>query len=34
MEVVDKIAAVETNRADRPVNDVRIISARMIRRKN
>jgi len=32
MEVVDKIAAVERDPMDRPVEDVRIISARMIKR--
>lgn len=34
MEVVDKIAAVKTDSLDRPVNDVRIISAKLIKRKN
>lgn len=34
MEVVDKIAAVKTDSLDRPANDVRIISAKLIKRKN
>lgn len=33
MEVVDKIAAVKTDSLDRPVNDVRIISAKLIKRR-
>lgn len=33
MEIVDKIASVETNKDDRPVRDVKIISTRMIPRK-
>ncbi len=34
MDVVDKIAAVKTDSLDRPVNDVRIISAKLIKRRN
>ena len=34
MEVVDKIAAVKTDSLDRPANDIRIISAKLIKRKN
>ena len=34
MEVVDAIASVKTDSLDRPVNDVRIISAKLIKRKN
>jgi peptidyl-prolyl cis-trans isomerase B (cyclophilin B) len=34
MEVVDSIAGVQTNRSDRPLEDVRIITARMIRRRD
>jgi cyclophilin family peptidyl-prolyl cis-trans isomerase len=34
MNVVDSIAAVATNERDKPLNDVRIISARLIKRKN
>lgn len=34
IEVVDSIAAVETDRSARPLNDVRIISARMIKRQD
>jgi cyclophilin family peptidyl-prolyl cis-trans isomerase len=33
MEIVDKIAGVETNKNDRPVRDIKIISTRMIPRK-
>ena len=31
-DVLDKICAVETGQADRPVDDVRIIRARVVRR--
>jgi peptidyl-prolyl cis-trans isomerase B (cyclophilin B) len=34
IEVVDKMAAVKTDSLDRPINDVRIISAKLIKRKN
>jgi cyclophilin family peptidyl-prolyl cis-trans isomerase len=34
MDVVDKIAAVETNDRDKPLEDVLIITARMIKRKS
>ena len=34
MEVVDKIAAVKTDSLDRPLEDVRIISAKLVKRKN
>ncbi len=34
MEIVDSIAGVETNSQDKPLNDVRIISAKMIERKS
>ena len=34
MEVIDLIARVKTDSLDRPVNDVRIISAKLIKRKN
>ncbi len=34
MEVIDSIAGVQTDSLDRPVNDVRIISAKLIKRKN
>jgi cyclophilin family peptidyl-prolyl cis-trans isomerase len=34
MEVVDSIARVQTNRGERPVEDVRIVTARMIRRSD
>ncbi len=34
MDVVDSIAAVSTNDRDKPISDVRIISARMIKRKS
>lgn len=33
MDVVDRIAATETNDADRPVEDIRIISAKVINKK-
>jgi len=33
MDVVDSIAAVSTNERDKPINDVRIITARLIKRK-
>lgn len=33
MEVVDKIATQKTNAADRPVEDIRILSVRLIKRK-
>ena len=33
MEVIDKIAMVATRKGDRPVEDVRIISAKLIKRK-
>ncbi len=32
MNIVDRIATLPTNEAGKPVNDVRIISARMIKR--
>lgn len=34
MNIVDSIAGVETDSQDKPINDVRIISARMIKRKS
>lgn len=34
MEVVDNIAAVKTDSLDRPLEDVRIISAKLVKRKN
>lgn len=34
MEVIDSIAGVQTDSLDRPVNDVRIISAKLIKRRN
>ena len=34
MDVVDSIARVSTNNKDKPINNVRIISARMIKRKS
>ena len=34
MDVVDSIAKVQTDSLDRPLNDVRIISAKLIKRKN
>jgi peptidyl-prolyl cis-trans isomerase B (cyclophilin B) len=34
MDVVDSIARVQTDSLERPVNDVRIISAKLIKRKN
>jgi len=34
MDVVDSIAKVETNKEDKPINDIRIISVRMIKRKS
>jgi len=34
MQVVDSIAKVETGKAAKPINDIRIISARMIKRKS
>jgi peptidyl-prolyl cis-trans isomerase B (cyclophilin B) len=34
IEVIDSIARVKTDTLDRPVNDVRIISAKLIKRKN
>ena len=34
MEVVDKIAAVKTDSLDRPLDDVRIISAKLVKRRN
>ncbi len=34
MDIVDSIAGVETDSQDKPLNDVRIISARMIERKS
>jgi peptidyl-prolyl cis-trans isomerase B (cyclophilin B) len=34
LDVVDSIAKVQTDSLDRPVNDVRIISAKLIKRKN
>ncbi len=34
MDVIDSIARVKTDSLDRPVNDVRIISAKLIKRKN
>jgi len=34
MKIVDSIAGVETDSQDKPINDVRIISARMIKRKS
>ncbi len=34
MNIVDSIATVSTNNRDKPINDVRIISARMIKRKS
>ena len=33
MDVVDKIAAVQTNDSDKPLKDVKIISARMVKRE-
>ena len=33
MDIVDSIAAVKTNKQDKPINEVRIISAKMIKRK-
>ena len=30
LDVVDKIAAVQTNQADRPVNDIKIISMKLV----
>ena len=33
MNIVDSIASVETDRKDKPIDDVRIISVRMIKRK-
>jgi len=32
-EVIDKIAAVQTSRTDRPLDDVKIIKARLVKRK-
>ena len=34
MDVVDAIASVKTDSLDRPLEDVRIISAKLIKRKN
>jgi len=34
MDVVDSIAKVETGKRDKPINDIRIISAKMIKRKS
>ena len=34
MDVVDSIARVSTNNKDKPINNVRIISAKMIKRKS
>ncbi|WP_158531126.1 peptidylprolyl isomerase [Algoriphagus chordae] len=34
MEIVDKIAAVETNRSDKPEEDILILSAQLIKRKD
>ena len=34
MEIIDSIASVQTNESDRPIKDVRIISAKLIERKN
>ena len=34
MDIVDKIAAVETNRQEKPLKEVRIIKAKLIKRKN
>lgn len=34
MNVVDSIAKVQTDRLDRPINNIRIISAKLVKRKN
>ena len=34
IDVVDRIAKVQTNKEDKPINDIRIISVRMIKRKS
>ena len=34
LEIIDSIASVQTNESDRPLKDVRIITARLIERKD